>query len=229
MPTRSWSRSSGWLRWPLIVPALLGLPGCGSCGLDEEAQARCAVELGGPLPSLMAGNPPGLSDLGRVGPHPVWSTQPHLSCSANPRFSATSSDDVLELLITYPAATDPLESGFGDVAAGQWPVILFAHANSYSNCRSLDAYPSLHEQWASWGYVVASVDASPLCEKNSQANLEARRDDLIAAWGSLEECAISPPLPPPSPFPGCSVSHIYHTFIYRRALVDLPRRQITKN
>jgi dienelactone hydrolase len=97
-----------------------------------------------------------------------------------------STDAELELLIHYPSATEPLESGYGDVAPGQWPVVLFGHANSYTECRLVDAYQSLQEQWASWGYIVLSVDASPHCEKNSKANLEARRDDLMAAWGSLE-------------------------------------------
>jgi dienelactone hydrolase len=156
---------------------------------------RCAVELSGETRSPVSTGTPTLSMLSGAGPHPVWSTQPHLSCSKNPKFSAASSDAELELLITYPAATDPLESGYGDVAHGQWPVVLFAHANSYANCRLLDAYSTLHEQWASWGYVVASVDASPLCEKNSKTNLEGRRDDMMAAWGTLETMARDPDSP----------------------------------
>ena len=184
------------MRWwskPQLRPVVLlkcipviGLVGCGSCGIDEDARARCAVDLGGEIPDLILGSTPSLASLSQIGPHPVWSTQPHPSCNYNPTFRSATGDDTLEFLLTYPAATDPLESGFGDVAKGTWPVILFAHANNYNDCRLLDGYAKLHEFWASWGYVVASVDAERFCEKNSKENLVGRGNDLVAAWSHLK-------------------------------------------
>ena len=168
---------------------------CGPCGTDQATQILCSVALNGPVSEVVAGAIPSASDARTHGPHPVWSTQPHRTCNQNPRIPATSGDGDIELLLTYPAAVDPIESGFGDMAVGQWPVVMFAHANSYAECRRLDAYQTLHEHWASWGFIVVSVDAVHLCEENSRSNLEDRRDDLLHAWNHVKNMAEDPDSP----------------------------------
>ncbi len=171
------------LQWVCLLCLSTGLLGC----TPEPAPdpPSCLVKRGGPIEPPTSGPLPSPDSLAQSGPHPTWSTQPHPSCNENPRVQAASADTELELLITYPAATNPLETGYADIAPGKWPVVLFGHANTYADCHLVDAYTTLHQRWASWGFIVVSVDASDLCVKNSKANLEGRRDDLFAAWASI--------------------------------------------
>ena len=184
LPMRWWSKPQ--LRPVVLLKCIpvIGLVGCGSCGIDEDARARCAVDLGGEILDLILGSTPSLASLSQIGPHPVWSTQPHPSCNYNPTFRSATGDDTLEFLLTY-AATDPLESGFGDVAKGTWPVILFAHANNYNDCRLLDGYAN----YTSSGPVGAMSSPAWMPNdfaRNSKENLVGRGNDLVAAWSHLK-------------------------------------------
>ena len=57
--------------------------------------------------------------------------------------------------VAYPV------DGAGAVAEGPFPLIVFHHA-AHSPPDLYDAYTTLHDHWASWGYLVASVDGSAL-------------------------------------------------------------------
>lgn len=114
------------------------------------------------------------------GGYNVWDTSPSTSCSHNPTLSEGEYAGT-ELFITYPTGTDPLLTGDGSVADGKFPVIVFAHANS-SVCRNFQRYRSLHNHWASYGFIIVSVDEAitncvdmPISE-----NLQIRTDIQVA-------------------------------------------------
>ena len=92
------------------------------------------------------------------------------------------------LSLTLPAERGP--DGALLPTAGPWPVILFAHANTYGRCELYEAYPTLHGAWADAGYLVASPDMADLCTSNSRDNLAARRDRLDLALSALRLAAL---------------------------------------
>lgn len=92
------------------------------------------------------------------GAYPVWNTAPSKKCVRN--LTLTEGDYIgTELYITYPTASAPLRSGNASVAHDKFPVIIFAHANSWK-CTNFATYISLHNHWASYGFIVVSVDES---------------------------------------------------------------------
>lgn len=112
----------------------------------------------------------------RPGPLDVASTIAWPDCPPLDASTATVDDP---LRITYPARE-------GQVAPGRWPVIVFAHANAVDVCDPTDRYRSLHEQWASWGWIVVAVDASEHnCTAYSIANMRGRIDKHVAALDEL--------------------------------------------
>lgn len=120
------------------------------------------------------------------GPFPVWNTAPNSACRQNPTISEGEFQNK-ELYITYPTATNPTESGSSQFAKGKFPVIVFAHANNDSVCNIFEKYFSLHEHWASHGFVVVAVDGTDTnCQPGNTENLRLRSDSQVAAWEELK-------------------------------------------
>jgi len=126
------------------------------------------------------------------GPYKIWNTHPLPECSANPVIPELAGAPV-PLYITYPAATEPTDSADGSVAPGRWPVVLFAHANNDRVCDIYERYFSLHDHWASWGYIVVAVDGTRLnCQGGSVENISDRTDGQEAAVKLLEQLDADP-------------------------------------
>lgn len=76
---------------------------------------------------------------------------------------------------TWPTATDPVQTGWSDVAPGEHPVVVFSHAANADTCTLHNRYSRLHSRWASQGWIVVSVAAGgSLCGSMSAENLEQR-------------------------------------------------------
>lgn len=121
------------------------------------------------------------------GPYKVWSTQPRESCEQNPEIPSVGQTPNVDLYITYPTDTEPTESGDGSVASGRWPVILFAHANNDRICDINEGYFSLHDHWASWGFLVVAVDGTSLnCQRGNTENIELRSEGQLKALEVLD-------------------------------------------
>ena len=132
-----------------------------------------------------------LPEYWKRGPYPTWNTEPvegeASRCPQNPIMPELQGDSDIELFITYPAASEPTVSGRGDVASGRWPVVVYAHANNDWSCDINERYRSLHDHWASWGYVVVAVDMTELnCELGYRENFEQRTERQIKAVETLE-------------------------------------------
>ena len=148
------------------------------CGSDEGLFAP--ITLGPehcrlpPVHSIPRGDPQN-NEWWLAGPHDVASTVEWPEC---PPVNASTADGDPPR-ITYPAQGK-------DVADGRWPVIVFGHANSVSVCNPTDRYRSLHEQWASWGWIVYSVDASEQnCKQWTLAQMNVRVDKFDLAVEDL--------------------------------------------
>ena len=127
------------------------------------------------------------------GPYQTWNTAPTAECDANPRTDASAPTPNMALYITYPARSRPTQTGIADVATGPFPVVLFAHANHDRTCQIFDGYYSLHDHWASWGFVVASVDStSRNCQRGNAQNIKDRAQDQRAALHRLAQLDADP-------------------------------------
>jgi pimeloyl-ACP methyl ester carboxylesterase len=94
----------------------------------------------------------------------------------------------MPMYITYPASSRPEQTGEARLANGPWPVVVFAHANNDTQCEIFDRYYSLHDQWASWGAVVVSVDSTLRnCLSGSRRNIQDRAEDQLWAVQTLGE------------------------------------------
>lgn len=92
------------------------------------------------------------------------------------------------VLAHWPAATDPAETGWSDVAEGRHPVVVFGHASVAESCAVYDDYRRLHRDWAAAGWVVLSVAAGgSLCGPVSAENMDDRARLLTGAWAALDE------------------------------------------
>lgn len=140
-----------------------------------------------------AGNTPApAGDLWERGPWAAWNTHPAEGCNQNPRIRVDDTP-AEQLYVTYPAATDPSITGAADVAARRFPVIVFAHANNDRVCQIFESYYSLHDHWASWGYVVAAVDGTAAnCAKGSRENIELRAAMMRSALETLRDLDADP-------------------------------------
>lgn len=122
-------------------------------------------------------------DYHERGPFVPWSSNPSEECPSNPTIRSGEFSGK-ELYITYPAVDEPLETGVVTVPQGKLPVVVFTHANNFY-CTAFELYKNLHNHWASWGFVVVSVDSTDAnCRRTSKENLQLRSDAQIAA---LEE------------------------------------------
>ena len=136
------------------------------------------------------------------GPFPVWNTSPDTACTDDPTIptigerkihhddgsTETVSLDDVRMYMTYPARSVPTRTGDGRVAEGKFPVIIFAHANHDRQCNIYRGYYSLHDHWASWGFVVVAIDGTVLdCSPGTKQNIELRSAGQIAAIDTLKE------------------------------------------
>lgn len=163
------------LRLLLIVLCLLSSTACGpdegGFGFLELEPAHCRIPLARQLPV----GDPDAHEYWLPGPMATLSTVDWPECP--PLDESTADDDPPR--ITYPADD-------GTVADGRWPVVVFGHANSVSVCNPTDRYRSLHEQWASWGWVVYSIDASEQnCTDYSVEQMKVRVDKFDLAVEDL--------------------------------------------
>ncbi len=148
-------------------------------------EVRIAVYPPGPVEA-----PDDLSSIPRYfepGPYPVWNTQPLESCPQNPTIDLVGDEPDVDMYVVYPTEGDPTRTGQGPVAEGRWPVILFAHANNDRVCDINERYLSLHDHWASWGFIVVAVDGTfTNCNSGTRANIELRAEGLLKALLRLE-------------------------------------------
>lgn len=136
------------------------------------------------------------------GPYWTWNTTPSASCSEDPTIPYVATEIIMhedgtteefehrdvKMYMTYPTETEPTITGDGSVADGKFPVIVFAHANNDRTCNIFRGYWSLHDHWASWGFVVVAIDGTDLnCKRGSKQNLDLRSDGQIAAIEALRE------------------------------------------
>lgn len=177
-----------------LITALVGALALLGAGCDPDPGDRwggpldpCDVTIGAEDEPITAREGASLDRLWARGPRYVWSTSPSNRCRDDAQTVATSRRPNTRLLITYPTTSAPTYTGRAIVAPGQHPVMIFAHANNDRVCEIFHRYYDLHDHWASWGYVVVSVDATDQnCQGGSKANIDARRDGVIAALESLE-------------------------------------------
>ncbi len=127
------------------------------------------------------------------GPYFPWSTQPDVSCAQNPVLMQSGLEQAVDLYMVHPTLGDPTVTGRGDVAPGRWPVIVFAHANNDTQCDINERYVTLHDHWASWGFVVVAVDGQDLnCARGSKENIELRTQGVLETLDRLEELDRNP-------------------------------------
>ena len=196
--------------WPLkIQTACLCLTLMGACGpADPELRFEGPVDPcqvtqapAARSPGQVAWRAAGLEaaqrgEYWRRGPYPIWATTPSRRCPADPHTGSGTETPDMAMYVTYPAATDPSYTGRAQLAPGPLPVLLFAHANNDSVCQIYRAYTSLHDHWASWGYVVVSVDSTARnCQRGTAQNLRDRARDQRAALQALEQMSADPDSP----------------------------------
>lgn len=138
------------------------------CALSSEISAT------GPVFQMHDG------DYHEPGPFVPWNSNPSEDCPSNPTIRSGEFSGK-ELYITYPVVDEPLETGVVTIPAGELPVVVFTHANNFY-CTAFELYKNLHNHWASWGFVVVSVDSTDAnCRRTSKENLQLRSDAQIAA------------------------------------------------
>ncbi|MGM0556935.1 MAG: alpha/beta hydrolase family protein [Myxococcota bacterium] len=121
------------------------------------------------------------------GPYEVWNTSPLDRCNDDPTIAEVDDQTDVRMYVTYPTTSVPTRSGRGDVAPGQWPVVIFAHANNDSQCNIYRDYWSLHDHWASWGFIVVSVDGTYTnCQPGTHRNIVERKNGQLAALDALD-------------------------------------------
>lgn len=173
-----------------ILPLLFPLIACG----DDEPGPReypgpvAPCEVDSALAVDQALNPwPAEGAYQLPGPFPVWNTAPNPECRQNPTISDGEFKDK-ELYVTFPTATTATQTGSSQFADGKFPVIVFAHANNDSVCNIFEKYFSLHDHWASYGFVVVAVDGTDTnCQPGNTENLRLRSDSQVAAWEELKK------------------------------------------
>ncbi len=162
------------------------LAGCGFEDVGIGARALGPEHCRLPLVESTPGGRATKGEWWRPGPLAVRSTVDWPDCP--PLDASTADGDPAR--ITYPS------DGQTAVADGTWPVIIFGHANSVAVCNPTDRYRSLHEQWASWGWIVYSVDASAEnCKPWSRALMNDRVDKFDLAVDDLEQRSEDPDSP----------------------------------
>lgn len=166
--------------------------GCSTCGEAIDVIAPCDVVLSQNEQLAHKPNPQGVEafergEYWRPGPYYTWNSAPDEQCRDHPRATTDSEAPNTALMVTYPTKQNPLTSGFSDIADGPWPVIVFSHANNDTVCSIFERYNTLHQHWASWGYIVISVDDTAFnCMRGNRQNIVDRSTAQLAAWTSIE-------------------------------------------
>ncbi|MEC9439892.1 MAG: dienelactone hydrolase family protein [Myxococcota bacterium] len=120
------------------------------------------------------------------GPYYTWNTSPLRECAFNPTTAQEVDGEKVAYYLTYPASKSPTEDNLAAVATGPFPLVVFAHANHDRVCQVFDGYYSLHDHWASWGFVVASVDSTRWnCMPGNRDNIRSRALDQRAVIEDL--------------------------------------------
>ena len=137
--------------------------------------------------------PPAAPAYWEAGPYPVWNTQPLEVCPQNPVIPLVGDQPDVDLYMVYPTVGEPTETGEGPVAEGRWPVIVFAHANNDRVCDINEKYLSLHDHWASWGFIVVAVDGTfTNCNRGTKQNIELRSEGQLSALTVLDQLNADP-------------------------------------
>lgn len=177
----------------------------------------CSVTYDGDAPGVELRDLPvdddGVPKLWEPGPYPTWNTAPDSWCRWSPTIDFVGTEQVeqpdgevvdvehrnVAMYMTYPARSEPTITGDGRVADGEFPVVVFAHANHDRRCDIHEGYWSLHDHWASWGFVVAAVDGTALnCSPGTRQNIRLRSQGQLAALDALRDLNENPD----SPFAG---------------------------
>jgi dienelactone hydrolase len=167
---------------------------------SEEERERCEVAWGEDAISPIEVRAADPTRLWEPGPHHVWSSAPADACADHPVFTSEASGEEAEIAmhVHFPADADPLAQGEASAAPGPWPVVVFIHSNldrklEDGSCVPIfTKYRSLHAHWASWGYVVASVDNTAQNCRRDGANLYERSQIQIDAVAALERMNADP-------------------------------------
>ena len=198
----------------LLVSSVVALLGCVDNPVDPTARYRgpldpCSVEIDG---STAGWSEPGFGPdhhdpfesspprFELPGPYGAWNTSPAPRCQDDPTIPFVGTERIthkngrteevehrdVRMYITYPTASVPTVTGDGRVAEGAFPVIIFAHANHDRQCNIYRGYYSLHDHWATWGFVVVALDQTALnCRPGSRQNVQLRADGQVAAVEAL--------------------------------------------
>lgn len=126
-------------------------------------------------------------ELWKSGPFPTWNTSPSAECE-NDLVHTTKDGKDVRLYMTYPTRSIPTVSGDSMMAEGKFPVIIFGHANHDGQCSIYQGYYSLHDHWASWGFVVASYDGTEWnCKRGTNENMWGRAELYKTSVTALRE------------------------------------------
>ncbi len=177
-----------------IAPALFLLT-C-ACGPTEEVpseeeRALCEVIWGADASDPITTRAADTARLWEPGPYAVWNSAPTDACAEHPTLTNVDGDPIA-MHVHFPADGDPLASGQTSAAPGPWPVVVFIHSNldrklEDGSCVPIfTKYRSLHTHWASWGYVVVSVDNTAQNCRRDGANLYERSQLQLDAVAALE-------------------------------------------
>lgn len=170
---------------------------CSGCTEALELQDPCDVSAS-PERVEHALDPGGVQALKqeefwRLGPYYTWTTSPDPSCVTNPIALPTSAQVGTNMMVTYPTAQNSLLSGLSNPAQGPFPMVVFSHANNDSVCSIFERYRSLHQHWASWGYIVVSVDDTAFnCMRGTRQNIRDRSNAQLAALDAMVRWSADP-------------------------------------
>ncbi len=183
-----------------LALALACLSACGPAETtepDPDPQNLCEVSWDAEAGSYAARGEASRSELWEPGPHHVWTSSPADACADHPTFEDEGGAEIA-MHVHFPANGDPLAGEGASAAAGPWPVVVFIHSNldrkeEDGSCVPIfERYRSLHAHWASWGYVVASVDnTAQNCRRDSD-NLYERSQLQLDAVAALEAMNADP-------------------------------------
>ena len=188
---------TGWAAPALLALCALSQVRCAGCAEAIELQQPCEITQTAQALEHQA-DPSGLAALTQgayweLGPYFTWTTSPAPECVANPIALPTSDRVGTNMMVTYPTAQNPQTSGHGNPAQGPFPMIVFSHANNDSVCSIFERYRSLHQHWASWGYIVVSVDDTAFnCMRGNRKNLVDRSNAQLAALDAMARWSKDP-------------------------------------
>ncbi|MEM1348348.1 MAG: hypothetical protein AAGI01_07340 [Myxococcota bacterium] len=171
-----------------------------SCGQSQDNPpfAPCEIAVRAPTLSDHTIRQAGLEALAAKrfwehGPYYTFTTTPDHACRNNPTTSGATRVPGVQLFVTYPTATAPQRTGIAAPARGPFPVVVFSHANNDTQCSIFEDYRTLHRHWASWGFIVVSVDDTATnCQRGTKQNILDRSDRQISAIQAIGDFSEDP-------------------------------------